>query len=160
MLLSARVVWSEDRKPAGSSGQTASPQCPGSPPHHHHQLPGKGAPLLLPFLCHSLLPSFIFLSFFSAFLLSPCVFSFFLSFPLISSPVCPALLFSLCALCPSHLSPSPVRLPLLVHFLIHRCFTLTCHLSLLQPSSPPHVSNTQYNINIRIYTSQHADFQL
>lgn len=41
--------WSEDRKPAGSSVQTASPQCPGSPPHRHHQLPDKG--VLLDFLC-------------------------------------------------------------------------------------------------------------
>lgn len=37
------VAWCKDWKPGGSFGQSSSPQCPGSPPHGHHQLPGQGA---------------------------------------------------------------------------------------------------------------------
>lgn len=37
------VAWCKDWKPGGSFGQSSSPQCPGSPPHRHHQLPGQGA---------------------------------------------------------------------------------------------------------------------
>lgn len=133
--LSVDAVWSKDRKPDGASGQTASSQRPGSSPHLHHQLPGKGAPTSSSPLSFSL-----FTACFSLFILERTAAK-------ISSPVSPVLWFFFFVLFPLSLS-----VPYLYSFLFFStsCFT-AAFLSLPRTSSP-------YSINIYARASECADF--